>query len=53
MFLDDLEGMDQEGYIEELSTWFYLDTALLNSSESVQSETLNIQYKMIDTHFKS
>ena len=29
----------QEGYIEELSTWFYLDTALLKSSENVLSET--------------
>ena len=29
----------QEGYIEELSTCFYLDTALLKSSESVLSET--------------
>ena len=28
----------QEGYIEELSTCFYLDTALLKSSESVLSE---------------
>ena len=29
----------QEGYIEELSSCFYLDTALLKSSESVLSET--------------
>ena len=29
----------QEGYIEEVSTYFYLDTALLKSSESVLSET--------------
>ena len=29
----------QEGYIEELSTWFYLDTALLKFSVSVLSET--------------
>ena len=29
----------QEGYIEELSTRFYLDTALLKSSKSVLSET--------------
>ena len=29
----------QEGYIEELSTCFYLDTALIKSSESVLSET--------------
>ena len=32
-------GQSQEGYIEELSTCFYLDTALLKSSESVLSET--------------
>ena len=29
----------QEGYIEELSTCFYLDSALLKSSENVLSET--------------
>ena len=29
----------QEGYIEELSTRFYLDTALLKSSERLLSET--------------
>ena len=35
-----LLGQSQEGYIEELSTWFYLDTtALLKSSEKVLSET--------------
>ena len=33
------EKVDQEGYIEELSTCFYLDTTLLKSSESVLSET--------------
>ena len=32
-------SIPQEGYIEELSTCFYLDTALLKSSESVLSET--------------
>ena len=29
----------QDGNIEELSTWFYLDTAILKSSESLLSET--------------
>ena len=29
----------QEGYIEELSILFYLDTALLKSCESILSET--------------
>ena len=29
----------QEGYIEELASCFYLDTALLKSFESVLSET--------------
>ena len=29
----------QEGYIEELSTCFYLDSALPKSSDSVLSET--------------
>ena len=43
----------QEGYIEELSTCFYLDTALLKSSESVLSETEIFNIKMVDTHFKS
>ena len=39
--------MDQEGYIEELSTYFYLDTTLLKSSKSVLSETyiFNVQYE--------
>ena len=31
--------VSQEGYIEELSTCFNLNTALLKSSESVLSET--------------
>ena len=35
----DKVSIGQEGYIEELSTCFYLDTALLKSSESVLSET--------------
>ena len=43
----------KEGYIEELSTCFYLDTALLKSSESGLSETWIFNIKMIDTHFKS
>ena len=43
----------QEGYLEELSTHFYLDTALLKSSESVLSETEIFNIKMVDTHFKS
>ena len=41
-------GLNQEGYIEELSTWFYLDTALPKSSK-----TWINNLKMIDTHFKS
>ena len=32
-------GEPQEGYIEEVSTCFYFDTALLRSSESALSET--------------
>ena len=34
-----LETVDQEGYMEELSTCFNLDSALLKSSEFVLSET--------------
>ena len=33
-----LTSVHQEGYIEELSTCFYLDTVLLKSTESVLSE---------------
>ena len=43
----------QEGYIEELSKRFYLDNAVLKSSESVLSETYIFNMKMIDTHFNS
>ena len=43
----------QQGVVEELSTWYYLDTALLNSSESVLSETKIFNIKIIDAHFKS
>ena len=32
-------SLTQEGYIEELSSCFYLDTALLKSSECALSET--------------
>ena len=37
--LQEFKCVAQEGYIEELTTCFYLDTALLKSSESVLSET--------------
>ena len=36
----------QEGYIEELSKIFYLDNAVLKSSESVLSETYNTDQKL-------
>ena len=36
----------QEGYIEELSKMFYLDNAVLKSSESVLSETYNTDQKL-------
>ena len=44
---------DQEGYTEELSPCFHLDTVLLKYSESVLSETYIFNMKMIDTHFES
>ena len=44
---------DQEGSLEGVSTYFYLDTALLKFSESVLSETKIFNMKMFDTHFKS
>ena len=46
-------GSTQEGYIEELSTWYYLDTALLKSSESVLSETKIFNINMLDTIVQS
>ena len=46
------EGQNQEGYIEELSTCFHLDTVLLKSYESVLSEILIFNLKINDTHFK-
>ena len=38
-FNSSIDYVNQEGYIEELSICFYLDTALLKSSESLVSET--------------
>ena len=52
-FTDSTLSDKHEGFIEELSTCFYLDTTLLKSTESVLSETKIFSMKMIDTHFKS
>ena len=47
-------GFTQEGYIEELSNCFNLESALIKSSEFVLiSETYIFNIKMVDTHFKS
>ena len=48
-----ISALCHEGYIEELSSWFYLDVALPKSTEGVQSKTLIFNIKMIDTHIKS
>ena len=52
-FLFSFTFQTQEGYIEELSTCFYLDTPLLKSSERLLSETKIFNIKMTDTHFIS
>ena len=51
--IDKPQTVSQEGYVDELSTWFYLDTALSKSSESLLFETKRLNIRMINTHFKS